>query len=517
MIQTQARSIRALLGAFAASALALGACSAGSTRVDYPAARDATKTGLAASSVAFVTLDGDVSDWSDGVMAWADQHHLYVRFTIEGELYTPQSGDRTTAILLDVDANPATGRRPESEGPFSNLGVDLEVRMAPKQDDGSPGRGAVVIGYDASGAATTLETHDWDFSFAPTYASTWYEARVTRTPGGSVPFDRSGLLSQGAIAGAVVAYDAGGSIELTSDIFRVEGVPGCMEHARRSTLRVPAKAPGAVRVVSYNVLRSAPDAKPEVFSRIFRALDPDVVLVQEWEVQEAQRLVDWFTQHAPQGAPWHAACLPGKVMEGAGVGIIARSPVTLVTDPLLLDDARNTQVRFVGAGITTPVGPMLAASVHLKAAGSMGSSEDQRRIREAELIRAVMADRYSSSQEAMIVIGGDYNLVGSRTPLERLIEGIDADATNLGVANPQTVGDRTFATWSEAGNRFSPGRLDFIAYGDANARVSRAFVLDTSRLSDESLQEAGLLVGDTAEASDHLPVVVDLVPTSASR
>ena len=43
--------------------------------------------------------------------------------------------------------------------------------------------------------------------------------------------------------------------------------------------------------------------------------------------------------------------------------------------------------------------------------------------------------------------------------------------------------------------------------------VAQAFVLDTSRLGPVSLAEAGLDASDTS-ASDHLPVVVDLVPMS---
>ena len=56
---------------------------------------------------------------------------------------------------------------------------------------------------------------------------------------------------------------------------------------------------------------------------------------------------------------------------------------------------------------------------------------------------------------------------------------------------------------------FSPGRLDWILYSDATLEVVNAFVLNTDKLSARALADAGLESEDT-QASDHLPVVVDV-------
>ena len=58
---------------------------------------------------------------------------------------------------------------------------------------------------------------------------------------------------------------------------------------------------------------------------------------------------------------------------------------------------------------------------------------------------------------------------------------------------------------------FPPGRLDYIVYSDSTAEMRQSFVLDTAILSDAALDAAGLRRSDSL-ASDHLPVVLDIVP-----
>ena len=58
-------------------------------------------------------------------------------------------------------------------------------------------------------------------------------------------------------------------------------------------------------------------------------------------------------------------------------------------------------------------------------------------------------------------------------------------------------------------------RLDYLTYSDHALQVANAFVLDTGLLDRSSLRAAGLQADDS-KASDHLPVVVDLVPRRAA-
>lgn len=474
-----------------------------------------------------ITLDGDTSDWTTNAAAWADQHHLYMRFSVDGEPFTLQSAPQTTAILLDIDANPATGWRPEPTGELAALGVDLEIQSSPARDarrsNGDASRfGMAMFTLDAQGNRTPTDPYAWDVSIAPTYASAWYEARISRTPTTDVSrLPKVGLLGSGDVRGAFVMYTSRGQIDAASEVFTVSGVAPCMGTPRLSTLDVPAKDPRAIRVMSYNVLRSSPESKPEVYARIFTALQPDIVLVQEWENEDNLELEEWFNQRVPVPSGWQAVVLPGTVANGAGVGVVSRYPLTLATSQLVLGpDASagirdKASIRFVAAEVDTPMGAFLAGSLHLKARGSKDSPEDKRRMIEAQRINAAVREALKATPDAVVVLAGDVNLVGSRPPLDIMRVGLDADGSDLAVATPGVLGDRTMKTWSEAGNEFGPGRLDYVVYSDARARQQAAFVLDTSRLADEPLALAKLKRTDTATASDHMPVVVDLLPTQA--
>lgn len=465
-----------------------------------------------------ITLDGDMRDWPGVTAATADEHHLYTRFKVEGEIYTLQSDPNPTAILIDADANASTGYKVEPTGELSSLGVDLVVEFSPTRSDGQAGRGVVLFAISNDGTRTPLSVYDWDFSFAPTYASEWYEARISRTPNGSVPasIPQEGLLTKGEVAGAFVRYNSQGQIVAASDLFRTTAGPRCMDVARKSNLEVPPKEPGVLRVVSYNVLFSSPTKKPEPFTRIFKALDPDVILVQEWEAASNRELAEWFNTNLMREGGWDVVAAAGKVSEGKGVAIITKHPAKTVENDLHISanaapELANDRIRFALGSIEMPKATLLAASTHLKSRGSAGSPEDMKRIAEAAAINTALREVASAQKPAFMFIGGDMNLVGSYAPLETLAAGADLDGSDLAIATPRTLGDRTSVTWSENGNEFSPGRLDYILYSDSKAGIIRSFILDTARLSEQSLMASGLEAGDSAAASDHMPVVVDFM------
>ena len=168
-------------------------------------------------------------------------------------------------------------------------------------------------------------------------------------------------------------------------------------------------------------------------------------------------------------------------------------------------------MRFAGALVSTPLGYLAASSVHLKCCGSSGSPEDQMRISEAGAINRSLAEALSMEPAALRIIGGDLNLVGSRPPLDVLRNGLDADGSDLEIADARDLGDSAYITWREDGNAFSPGRLDWAVYSGSAVRTARCFVLDARLLSDRALEVNGLDRTD-ADASDHLPLVVDLIP-----
>jgi len=194
---------------------------------------------------------------------------------------------------------------------------------------------------------------------------------------------------------------------------------------------------------------------------------------------------------------------------GWGVAIVSKYPMRALGPETIDDPASDHPVRAVGAVVQTPEGDVAVTSVHLKCCGTKSSAEDSQRVIQAELINRAMDAAYADAGAGVRVIAGDFNLVGVRGPLDSMRAGLAPDGSDLSVARTETLGANALYTWWEAGNRFPPGRLDYLLYG--GARAVNAFTLDTARLSDAALARLGLY-RDDSRASDHLPMVVDLIP-----
>ncbi len=461
-----------------------------------------------------IFLDGDISDWPSEIVAWSDPYHLYLRFSVENEEFTLQSSPVSVSIYLDADGNASTGTILNEKEPFKSLGADIEIQFSPQRSEGVSGRGVMLSALDGEGRRTPLDTYTWDFTCSPTYAASWYEARISRTPATAAGLPQAGFLSEGALRGVVTISDQYSNLLGYSEPFRCS-MPRAAASPRLAVLYPPRKPDGGFRVVSYNVLRTSPVKNPRPFQRIFSVLDPDVVLLQEWECDSPGDIEQWFNTMLPDTKRrWRAAALPGSVSDGGGVAIVSRLPLEAMSDSEIYaagagaDSSRR--VRFVSAAIDTRPGILLVASTHLKCCGTKDSPEDKTRMAEARVINAYLQEQITKYPEAIRVIGGDLNLVGSRPPLDILRARLDADGSDLEVASPLALGDRSMATWSEKGNEFAPGRLDYVLYSGANVKVSRAFVLDTGRLAEASLARIDLQASDS-RASDHMPVVVDFV------
>ncbi|MCE7975417.1 MAG: endonuclease/exonuclease/phosphatase family protein [Leptolyngbya sp. PLA1] len=456
-----------------------------------------------------VLVDGDTSEWPAQLAAWSDEHYLYLRFTIENEQLTLQSSGRTVSILLDTDASASTGLVPPRTG-LSDLGADVEIQFSPRKASGGTSSGAAILVH-SDGSTRRFKADALDLAVAPTYASSWYEARLTRTPKMSLGLPPNGLLAPGRVRGAVAVLDDAGVPEAWTDPFEIQTEDICPGGERLSDFAPPAKPADAIRVMTLNVEKGAPMSNPEPFRRILRALSPDVVLVQEWDGGEADVLRTWFSALGTEGE-WHIATAGGTTASGGGVAIASRFRLTQLPGKLMTNEGSGPRpVRFVGAVAESPAGPMVIGTAHLKCCGTSGSSEDQRRMTEARAVSAALRAAAGAYPAAIRVVGGDLNLVGSRPPLDLLRAELDADGSDLSVAAPQVLGDVTLTTWRSPGSDFPPGRLDYLAYSDANADVVSSFVFDTARFTAEALGQMGLERSDSA-ATDHLPVVIDLKP-----
>lgn len=513
------RSIRPLALGLALTGFALAACSEESppaetvstatTPATAPAKAVTVLEPVSWSGSQTVTLDGDVSEWPEDVAAVADANWLYLRFKLEGPTRTLQSMDTPVAIYLDADGNTETGRTLEDPVVRGGIGADIEIILSPREVDAPrPGSGVMFRVHQPDGTARVVKHEDLGFSFTPTHAAEWYEVRIDRGSAERLGLETPGLGGSGRIAGVVVMHDGRGQVTAWADPFELDAPSA--QPLEKQDARVPVRPDDSVRVVAYNVEHSSPVKDPEPFARVISALDPDVLLFQEWVEGDANAIKAWLIAHVDDATDWHV--LKGPAW---GVAVASKHPLSVLT-PLDTPNPVNAQnaLRFVGGLADTPLGPLAVGSTHLKCCGTKDSREDRQRSAEAAAIADLVAEALGQGagiQAWGVVLGGDLNLVGSRPPLDAIAAGADLDGSALAVSEPMRLGDQAMFTWYDAGNTFTPGRLDFLLYSDATSEAVNAFVFDTGVLSEAALARLGLDAGDTA-ASDHLPVVLDVRP-----
>lgn len=452
-----------------------------------------------------VTLDGNIEEWPAGAALLADEQYIYFRVSIEDSQWTLQAAPETLAMFIDVDGSTATGRH--GDFPADELGVDLEIQFSPVGPDGRRQNGVAVFALDSAGRRTPISNESAQVAFLPTYASTWYEGRIARRlelpVGGARPPVAGGLMS-----GMAVLLGDEGEIEGWSDASSLNAPPAAAAPALLAeSADLPGRPVGALRLVTWNVLKNGPAQHPEPFARVIEALNPDVLLMQEWYEGDAEAVEGWFTATMPTTGPWRVVKGPSGVVIASRHGVSGLDLGTLETPG---GDGQPSAVRFVAATVNSAIGDVAVASTHLKCCGSKDSPEDRQRMEQARAINRAF-ETASPTPPALRVIAGDMNLVGSRPPLDLLRAGLDADGSDLSVADPFVLGDRTQYTWSDFGTSFTPGRLDYVLYSDSTAQVYQSFVLDTRRLGMETLARAGLRPEDT-DVSDHKPIVCDLMP-----
>lgn len=477
-----------------------------------------------------VVVDGRVEEWPEGLVATADESFVYIRFRVEGEAKALQASDETLVLLLDLDGSTVTGATGQQPASIADLGIDLEVQFSPLSAGGRPRSGIAVFAVDRTGTRRPISHAQADVVLAPTHASEWYELRVARnvegvdllwpTASGPVLREAGGRAdAEGAPrprprvrpattagGGVFLLYDQRGELAGASEPFGFV-LPPVSDPPALPMLEIPPARGDAVRVVSWNVLRSSPQRTPGPFARMLRALEPDVLLIQEWDGATAGQIERWMEVNL--GGEWWAVTGPG------GVAIASPHEILDADGRELRSEGQGRAIRYVGALVRTPLMDTHVASVHLKCCGGASGSEEALRRAEALAINEAFLDN-APAWRTLRIIGGDFNLVGTRRPLDLLRAELDLDGTALEPATTRVWGDRTVYTWSDPGSNFAPGWLDWVVYSDSAAEAVRAFAVDLARLAPEALEAAGLEPEDNL-ASDHLPVVVDLRPLTGQR
>lgn len=446
-------------------------------------------------------VDGAFEEWSDPLQVRADARWIYLRFTLP-ERVTLQNAPYVVRVLIDADGDAATGRRFADTPP----GLGPEVFVSFSSPNGSRrGRGARVRLVTPDGDEFPAAAA-FGIVVAPTTSSRIFEMRIARRLEGLPQWGE--LLDAGPIRVGVIAGNAADRTAWRSPI--VEFVPPTAASPVAPRAVLPQRPSDGLRVVSWNVLWGRPQADPEPFARVLRALAPDLILLQEWDRGKDTDLQQWFDKHAE--GRWH-------VLRGAGFGValVSRTPLQRLGPSRLLrprgagPDANRPDeaIRLVAARTQARLGSVAFASIHLRCCGYDGSREDDMRVAEVGAIRTALLDAGFASGTGLRLVGGDLNLVGSMRPLDALRRGLGPQGSDLRPADTRRLADTADYTWRNPQSAFTPGRLDWIAWAGEGFATASAFIFDSRALSPEVLRSSGVRAGDT-DVSDHLPLVVDL-------
>jgi endonuclease/exonuclease/phosphatase family metal-dependent hydrolase len=429
-------------------------------------------------------------------------------------------------------------------------GVDLEVEFS-GADPVRPGhaREGVVVRPAAQVEAPAAGLNDWEpalvgLRFEPRHTARRVELRIEREPAPPIPV---AFLSGDLVRGKLVFRSESGALVDETPVFRHElgdaAPPGVSRPSPGSVVVASFEPPAnsELRVVSWNVSRDDFLRYRESFTRVLSALRPDVVLLDE--VPPAARpevLRSFFSRitgrRGAQG--W-------RVLLGTGGGrqrsvIAARSPVDEVAEfekvpyphstleilagareedfarepwRTLQEVAGNTAgggVPTIGGIVTRPEGQVLAVTLDLVCCGNRdGSLHDRVRQIETTAIRGATRRALTHLAPDAVIVGGDFNLVGSRGPLDTMAGGLDPDGSDLVIVDALQLDGVSSATWESASGPFPPGQLDYLLYSDSSLELLQAFVFDTRDVPSGAQGRVDLRETDTELASDHLPLVAD--------
>ncbi|MCC6968640.1 MAG: hypothetical protein IT434_00305 [Phycisphaerales bacterium] len=198
---------------------------------------------------------------------------------------------------------------------------------------------------------------------------------------------------------------------------------------------------------------------------------------------------------------------------GASWNVVRQTELFIASHYPLIAVAMGDQ--HFGAVVLNPGREVLVVTNHPKCCGYQGTSEDVKRITQATdainnlaLFRAGQKGaNLVAYKDVPVVVVGDWNLVGSTTPLDLWLAPNAPDMKRELVVNQ--IGDEA-STWKSGdGLDFWPGALDLLVCSRATLFARQVVGLHTSELNAGELAALGLQAGDS-DATDHRMVIADL-------
>ena len=427
------------------------------------------------SSASVIRIDGGFEDWKDvRVCAHDPEGDAKGAFDLT-EVYAASQG---SILYLRFDTTNLLNLQngPEAEGTLLVV-IDL------------PNNQELIL--DTRGRQAFLndrleERIPWDrlkYIVGPTYAQNEFELQIDL---GEFNINRGDAIS--------IQFD--GSDQLNAPVTFIFSHP--LETPKRRSHRRYSGTD--VRIVSLNTYfegLSDPN-REEAMARLLNSVDSDVYCFQEeWETEGHSEILKRLMPLEREGR-WYIHKVHGNVIA---------SKFPLKTLP-----SKNDQYAAAYFGLAE--NHLFIINVHLKAMGYIGSEEDWLRIQQVNDIIATIDEIHKGqygNDEATgtkpgIVIVGDFNLVGSRTPLDLII---NKEAWGLkDWLTPNLIGE-SIITW-RGGPRasFSPGKLDYVIYSTKTLVPGNGFILNSELLDCTERKQLSLDIDDS-RLSDHLLMTVD--------
>ncbi|MCB9170744.1 MAG: endonuclease/exonuclease/phosphatase family protein [Flavobacteriales bacterium] len=466
----------------------------------------------AVGQTAPIEIDGEFSDWSASLstvmdanapssgpdlidfQVTNDDHFLFLRLDLGQEIdlvdeLIPQS----IQLGIDADNDPSTGTLVQP-----GYGCELRVRFDTKTV------------YFNVGGDHTLGMLDLGLVPLPTTTGTSFEMAIPRdiVPDGVHP-----LFTGNVVRIVFQELDGGDAVPDVGQVFSytigMDPVPAWVP------IELARSDPDLVRITAWNVLNSGLEdpARAPSFQRMLQALQPDVI-----------GFVECYNTTSAEAKTLLDAWLP---IGGQGWNVLKKSSDMVVASRWPIVQSWTGLDRQFPVLIDLPAdqpSDLLVSCAHFNCCTADGSRQDQ-----ADAFAQFVLDAKSPggvvtlpSNTPMALIG-DLNLVGYVQQLTTLLTGdiqdngaygpdgpLDWDGTDLSATVFPLSDERIAYTWAPSSGSYPPGRLDYFIHTDAAMSVEKAFAVRTERMSAGRLAQYGLLVDDSGNASDHLPITTDV-------
>ena len=364
------------------------------------------------------------------------------------------------------------------------------------------------------GNQSEISQNDLTLRIAPTITSSEFEIAIALESsaltlnGEQILFNGTLLVSEIEFGGDFIPDDRGGLLFSISDSLIDEPESISLEKSNVDD----------IRIISYNSLNEGIiDIDRQIyFKRIFQALNPDIIILQEHnEWQFIGGIIQsWFPDDE-----WNSSW--------------TYNDLVIFSKFAILDDALMSSGRTMVALLDTETelgDDLLIFNSHLSCCDNNESRQDQVDIFTQEW-REWVNDQlgpFEIEHGVPFIHAGDFNFVGYRQQVETIRIGDiynesqygndflpDWDISSIKDLSPRHTNKLMTYTWRNDASTFNPGKLDYIFFSDATIMGSKSYILNTLSMSDYELNYYGLERNDTKEASDHLPVVFDILTSES--